>query len=373
MTVLVRAPGAARLARLMLMLVAALLAGLPAFAHHSPFVHYESKDIREVEGEVVRFEWRNPHTRFDVKEVGKDGTVKVWNMEYSPPAILLRQGVTKAMFAVGTQLKFAGYKAKDSNTMFVTNILFPNGTENYNDTYAPPRWTAGKADKKIGEALVSYQERKIKESGGMAARDLFVVWANDFNDRTPNKLFASAGALPLTPFAEQVKAKWDPVNDNPYIFCKSGMPSAMDQVHPMAFSKDGQNIKLQIEEYDVVRTIHMSGSAPPKGKKAGPNGYSAGHWEGDTLVVTTTGIDFPWFNKYGVPQSPQLELVEKFALNPGKTRLTYTLTATDPKVFTAPVVMKREWLYVPGEAIKPYNCHFNKSDLGVAAAKAPKP
>ena len=370
MTAMLRRSGPTLLFRLMLILVPAVLIGPSAFGHHSPFVHYESKDVRELEGEVVRFEWRNPHTRFDVKEVAADGAVTIWNMEYSPPAILLRQGVTKEMFAVGTKLKFAGYKAKDTNTMFVTNILFPNGTENYNDTYAPPRWTAGAADKKIGEALVSYQDRKIKESGGMTAPDIFVVWANDFNDRIPNKLFASAGKLPLTAYAQQVQGKWDPVNDNPYIFCKSGMPAAMDQVHPMAFRKVGPDIQLQIEEFDVVRTIHMTGKATPKGKKAGPFGYSTGIWDGDTLVVTTTGIEFPWFNKYGVPQSPDMVLVERFSLNPGKTRLIYTMTATDAKVFTTPVVMKREWLNVPGEVIKPYNCKFDKSDLGVAAKGA---
>jgi hypothetical protein len=348
------------------------IAMTPAFAHHSPYVHYESKDLREVEGEVVSFEWRNPHTRFDVKEVAPDGTVTMWNMEYSPPAILLRQGVTKDRFKAGSKLKFAGFKAKDSNTMFVTNILFPDGTENYNDEYAPPRWTAGKADKKIGESLIDYQKRKIAEAGADKPQGIFRVWANDFNDRTPNKLFASAGKLPLTDYAQQVKAKWDPVNDNLYIFCKSGMPSAMDQVHPMEFVKSGDDILLKIEEYDVVRTIHMKGSPPAKGKKAGSNGYSAGHWEGDTLVVETTNIDYPWFDKYGTPQSPELKLVERFSVTSDQGHLDYTLTATDPKVFTQPVMMKRQWLWVPGEVIKPYHCEFNKKDLGVSSAKSTK-
>ncbi len=339
-----------------------------ALAHHSPFVHYESRDIREVEGEVVGFEWRNPHTRFDVKEIGTDGSVTVWNMEYSPPAILLRQGVTKDRFHVGTKLKFAGYKAKDSNTMFITNILFPDGTENYNDEYAPPRWTAGKSDKKIGEALVDYQKRKIAEAATVSTAGIFRVWANDFNDRTPNKLFASAGKLPLTDYAQQIKTKWNPVSDNPYIFCKSGMPASMDQVHPMEFSKVGDDIRLRVEEYDVVRTIHMKGTPPRKGVKAGPNGYSLGHWEGDTLVIETTNIDYPWFDKYGTPQSPDLRLVERFSLTADKSRLDYMVTVTDPKVFSAPVVMKRQWLWVPGEVVKPYNCKFSKSDLGVVSA-----
>ncbi|HEY0746026.1 MAG TPA: DUF6152 family protein [Steroidobacteraceae bacterium] len=357
-----------RCARLLCIAASAFAYPFAAQAHHSPYVHYESRDLKEIEGEVVGFEWRNPHTRFDVKEVAPDGTVTLWNMEYSPPAILLRQGVTKDRFQVGTKLKFAGFKAKDSNTMFITNILFPDGTENYNDEYAPPRWTAGQNDKKIGEALIDYQKRKIAEAGTPNADGIFRVWANDFTDRTPNKLFASAGKLPLTAYAQQVKSKWDPVKDNLYIFCKSGMPSSMDQVHPMQFSRAGEDIQLKVEEYDVVRTIHMKGgSAAKKGVKAGPNGYSVGHWEGDTLVVLTSNIDYPWFDKYGTPQSPDMQLEERFSLTADKSRLDYTLVASDPKIFTAPVTMKRQWIWVPGEVIKPYNCQFNKSDLGLPA------
>ena len=174
---------------------------------------------------------------------------------------------------------------------------------------------------------------------------------------------------------QTVRRRWeidhdprDPVKDNLYIFCKSGMPSSMDQVHPMQFSRVGDDIQLKVEEYDVVRTIHMKGAAPKKGVKAGPNGYSVGHWEADTLVVLTTNIDYPWFDKYGTPQSPDMQLEERFSLNADKTRLDYTLVAADPKIFAAPVTMKRQWIWVPGEVIKPYNCKFNKSDLGLPAA-----
>jgi hypothetical protein len=333
-------------------------------AHHSPFVHYEGKQVVEVEGVVTEFEWRNPHTRFNVKALDKDGKEVLWNMEYSPPVILTRQGVTKDTFKVGTKMKFAGFKAANSNTMFVTNILLPDGRETYNDEYAPPRWTQDPG-KKVGENLIALQDRKIAAAGA-PPDGIFRVWANDFNDRTPNKLFASASPYSLTDYAQNVKAHWDPVKDNPYIFCKSGMPGAMDQVHPMRFSHLGDDIKLEVEEYDVVRIIHMKNPQPPAaGHKAGPYGYSAGHWEGNTLVVKTTNIDYPWFDKKGTPQSPELELIERFTVTPDNKRLQYTITATDPKVFKTPVTMKREWLWVPGETITPYHCEFNKSDLGV--------
>ncbi|HVN45567.1 MAG TPA: DUF6152 family protein [Steroidobacteraceae bacterium] len=344
---------------------------LPAAAHHSPYVHYDGKQMVEIEGVVTEFEWRNPHTRFNVEQTTADGKKVLWNMEYSPPVILMRQGVTKDTFKVGSKMKFAGFKAANSNTMFVTNILLPDGRETYNDEYAPPRWNKDPSQK-VGEALIAQQERKVS-SGGPPPQGIFRVWSNDFTDRTPNKLFASASPYVLTDYAQSVKAHWDPVKDNPYIFCRSGMPTAMDQVHPMRFSHQGDDIKLEVEEYDVVRTIHMKGNAPPAGQKAGPYGYSVGRWDGDTLVVTTTNIDYPWFDKKGTPASPELKLVERFTVTPDNKRLDYTITATDPKVFKEPVVMKRQWLWVPGETITPYHCQFSKSDLGVGveSSKAP--
>jgi hypothetical protein len=41
----------------------------------------------------------------------------------------------------------------------------------------------------------------------------------------------------------------------------------------------------QIEEYDLLRTIHMNQTA------------------GATLVVTTTNVSYPWFDQAGIPQS----------------------------------------------------------------------
>jgi len=351
---------------LVLALAFGCVLGIPAAqAHHSPFVHYEGRQIVEVEGVVTEFEWRNPHTRFNVTAKDASGKDVVWNMEYSPPAILLRQGVTKDMFKVGTKMKFAGFKASGSNTMFVTNILLPDGRENYNDEYAPPRW-AKDPGKKVGEALIAYQNREIGSAAAPPPMNLFHVWANDFTDRTPNKLFASVSAYDLTPWAVGVKEHWDPVKDNPYIFCRSGMPNAMDQVHPMRFAHQGDDVRLDIEEYDVHRLIHMKNARPPApGAKAGPYGYSVGRWEGNTLVVETTGIDYPWFDKKGTPETPGIHLVERFTPSADYRRLEYTLTASDPKVFHTPVTLKREWIWVPGETIKPYHCSFNKNDLGI--------
>jgi hypothetical protein len=65
-------------------------------------------------------------------------------------------------------------------------------------------------------------------------------------------------------------------------------------------------------------------------------GQSTGRWEGDTLVVDSTGFnDQTWFDRAGNFHSEALHLVERFT--PVHADLIdYRATIEDPKVFTRP-------------------------------------
>jgi hypothetical protein len=65
-------------------------------------------------------------------------------------------------------------------------------------------------------------------------------------------------------------------------------------------------------------------------------GWSNGRWEGNTLVVDSTGfIDQTWFDRAGNFHSDALHVIERFStLTPDA--LMYEATIEDPKVFTRP-------------------------------------
>jgi len=65
-------------------------------------------------------------------------------------------------------------------------------------------------------------------------------------------------------------------------------------------------------------------------------GYSVGHWEGDTLVVETTGLrDGGWLDIDGSPQTDAAKITERFRrLNYGTMKIDVTID--DPKAYTAP-------------------------------------
>jgi len=90
-------------------------------------------------------------------------------------------------------------------------------------------------------------------------------------------------------------------------------------------------------------------------------GTSQGRWEGDTLVVTTTGIAWTYFDPSGVPLSPSVSIVERFTPSADGTRLTLKMTVTDPDTFTQPVGLERTWVWRKGETVKPYNCVERKA------------
>ena len=122
-------------------------------------------------------------------------------------------------------------------------------------------------------------------------------------------------------------------------------------------------ILLRDEEFDIHRPIHMGPDAeakrPPKSDATeyGAVGYSAGHWEDEnTLVVKTTGMNFPYYDQSGLPQLPGAEIIERWTLINDGNQLHYELTVIDPEVFVEPVVQSKTWNWSGTEKVKPFNC-----------------
>ncbi len=112
------------------------------------------------------------------------------------------------------------------------------------------------------------------------------------------------------------------------------------------------SIALTLEEYDTVRTIHMTGTAPGAPSMLG---HSVGRWEGDTLVVNSTHFS-PQLFRQGIRLSEDLEIIEHITPSADGSRLLYEATATDPAAFVEPIEFSAQWIYVPGVTVEPYDC-----------------
>jgi hypothetical protein len=82
----------------------ALLAGTAAYAHHSYGATYDvSKEIK-LEGKLVQFVFRNPHTFVHVEVPDENGMTQRWAVEWSGTTQLSAAGVNNATLKVGDQI-----------------------------------------------------------------------------------------------------------------------------------------------------------------------------------------------------------------------------------------------------------------------------
>src|SRR5436190_24229343 len=78
-----------------------LLVGSVGFAHHSYAATYDtSKDVK-LEGKLVQFVYRNPHTFVHVQTTDEAGKVLRWAVEWSGTSQLDRAGVTRETLKIG--------------------------------------------------------------------------------------------------------------------------------------------------------------------------------------------------------------------------------------------------------------------------------
>jgi len=95
-----------------------------------------------------------------------------------------------------------------------------------------------------------------------------------------------------TPSASAYIRNYKPVEDSPFANCKPlGLPFVMNiGGMPMKFFQSPGMIALYIESSGMTRFIHMDGRKHSERPNPTYLGESIGHWEGDTLVVDTTGF-----------------------------------------------------------------------------------
>jgi hypothetical protein len=155
---------------------------------------------------------------------------------------------------------------------------------------------------------------------------------------------AIQGGLPYTPWAKELKAKRmaDNMKDNPDAHC---LPIGLTQLHlhpqPRKIIQTPKLIVMLYEAQGGVRQIFMDGRPLP-GNDPQPwwYGYSIGHWEGDDLVVETTGFrDDVWLDVNGSPLTTTGKMTERMR-RPNYGTLQTDITIEDPKSYTKPFTVR---------------------------------
>jgi len=173
------------------------------------------------------------------------------------------------------------------------------------------------------------------------------------------------GDLPLQPWASELRNKRvaDVSKDNPDAHC---LPIGFTQLHnhpqPRKIIQTPALIVMLYEANGGVRQIFLDGRRLP-GSDAQPwwYGYSIGRWEGDTLVVESSGFkDGGWLDVNGAPLTDAAKLTERFRrVNYGN--LEIEVTVDDPKAYTRPwTAVKMRHRLLPDQELIEFVCGENE-------------
>ena len=149
------------------------------------------------------------------------------------------------------------------------------------------------------------------------------------------------GAIPYRPeaLAQRDDNAAQRLERDPAIKCYlPGVPRATYMPFPFQIIQSRSHVMILHEFAGAVRTIYMENQmdAPADSWM----GWSNGRWEGETLVVETTGFNgMTWFDRAGNFHTDALRVVERFRARSPET-LQYDVTIEDSNVFTRPWRMR---------------------------------
>jgi hypothetical protein len=205
-------------------------------------------------------------------------------------------------------------------------------------------------------ALHKSASAKASRSG----RDLSGVWMPQTNTPT-----FSSTEPPLQPWAAAKYQSTRPGNGpradsesrDPMLNCDPpGIPRLLLLPFPMQLVQIPGTVVMLFEYDHFIRQIFLDRRGHASDLDPTWMGDSVGHWEGDTLVVDTVGLnDKSWVDQVGHPHSDALHVVERIRRVDHDT-LRDDIILYDPKAYTQPWKGQQIFKLKPGWHLMEYVC-----------------
>jgi hypothetical protein len=175
------------------------------------------------------------------------------------------------------------------------------------------------------------------------------------------------GELPIQPWAEALtkeRMTGSQAGEESNANClPQGVPRINATPNPFKILQYPDLVVILYEAFNQWRQIFVDGRELPQNPNPSWLGYSAGKWEGDTLVVDTIGFNGKtWLDQAGHPTTEALHVTERFRRR-DMGHLEIRITIDDPKAYTKPWTVTEVMQLVADTELLEFVCNENEKDL----------
>ena len=181
------------------------------------------------------------------------------------------------------------------------------------------------------------------------------------------------GGTPLqlaldTPFTERARAQAErhramaarntPVA-MPHVMCRpAGVTQQVVPIAPVYVLQNDDKIVFVVT--DEIRDVRQAlfADAHPANPTPTYGGDSIARWDGDVLVIDTVGYNGRG-DLGGAFHGTQLHLIQRISKSADGRTLHVEATIEDPETLTGPLVVRRDWTWLPGRQPLEFDCEEN--------------
>ena len=361
-----------------ILLASVILAPSSGVAHHAIVAKFDDAKPVTLEGTVSLVDWKNPHVHLFLDARGPKG-IDRWVIELESRVDLVRSGWNRDSVRPGDAIKVQAIAARDGSRQAWARsiVLASNGKRVLDvapvtppvvkDVRPAPRWPNGQPRLGPAPGTTGYwaypSATALVETGVNVAMDANGLLRN------------IADADKVAPFQRWARDVYvlrqrNLLKDDPmFLYCKPpGGPRQYQLPYGLQFVED-QNFKRIFvligsgnRNFRVIYTDGRINEGQLRGDADNPiyYGRSVARWEGDTLVVETSGFNEKfWFSNGGLPHTEYLRLTERLTRTDLDT-LKYEVTINDPGAYTRPWSSSWTLRWVAGEELPVYFCQENR-------------
>jgi hypothetical protein len=175
------------------------------------------------------------------------------------------------------------------------------------------------------------------------------------------------GELPIQPGAEALlKERMTGIHagEESNANCEPpGVPRIDNTPNPFKIVQEPDMVVILYEAFGQFRQVFLDGRKLPTDAQPTWLGYSVGRWDGDTLVVESTGFNGKtWLDQAGHPITEAAHVTERYHRSDiGHMDLQFTVD--DPKAYTKPWTVTEPMKLLPDTELIEYVCNENEKDL----------